>query len=74
MLTLTPDELLEVTGRVRSTAQARTLAALGIPYRLRPDGTVLVFRADLHATPNPRPTSPALRLPAARRVLAGQAR
>lgn len=74
MLTLTPDELVEVTGRRRATAQARALAALGIPYRTRPDGTVLVFRADLHAPPTTRPTSPALRLPAARRLLAGQAR
>jgi hypothetical protein len=63
---LTPDELAELTARTRPRAQAEVLAALGIPYRTRPDGTLVVLRqvvlAVLGAQQERR--GPRLRLPA----------
>lgn len=47
MLTLTPDELRELTGRKRNDAQRAELRAMGIPYRVRTDGTVVVLRIDV---------------------------
>ncbi len=41
---LTDVELREATRRTRPSAQARVLATLGVPYRRRPDGTLLVGR------------------------------
>lgn len=35
---LTSDELVELTGKHRKTAQCRSLFRLGIPYKLRDDG------------------------------------
>jgi hypothetical protein len=68
---LSKAELADLTGKVRLSAQARVLAALGIPYRRRPDGTIVVFRDSLsHAPEKERPPPPRLRLPEARRVLA----
>ena len=64
---LSPDTLRELTGKQKSPAQARVLDALGIPYRRRPDGSIVVFEADIHhASTQNRPTSPKLRLPAPR--------
>ena len=40
-------QLAALTGRVRLSAQRRTLDHLRIPYRLRPDGSIVVFEADL---------------------------
>ena len=61
---LTPDELEQLTGAKRSDAQARELEHLGVPYQKRRDGSIIVLRANVHATTeNHRPTSPALRLP-----------
>ena len=71
---LSPAQLAALTGRVRRSAQRRTLDHLRIPYRLRPDGSIVVFEADLHATTENRPTPPRVRLSPARGVLAGQAR
>lgn len=48
-LTLTKDELAELTGRKRSPAQARALRAMGIDHFTRPDGTVAVLREALQA-------------------------
>lgn len=45
MLTLTPAELREFTGKRRSDAQARVLDHLRLPYSARPDGTLIVLRA-----------------------------
>jgi hypothetical protein len=39
------DELVGLTGRQRSDAQVRTLRAMGIEHRVRPDGSVAVLRA-----------------------------
>lgn len=45
MLTVTQDELAEVTRRDRPSAQARVLRRLGIPFRIHPtDGVLLVAR------------------------------
>ena len=68
---LSPDDLIELTGKRRSAAQREVLAAMGIAYRVRPDGTLAVLRvvAELalghngHATAQNRPSSPRLRLP-----------
>ena len=52
---LSDDQLHEITGRVRRSAQRRTLDHLRIQSRLRPDGSIVVFEADLHATTENRP-------------------
>ena len=62
-LTLTPAELIELTGKQRAPAQARVLQALGVAYRRRPDGSLVVFRAHLNAPQEVGPASPALHLP-----------
>lgn len=63
-LVLTPDELVEYTGKQRSKAQARALKDMGIPYRLRPDGSPVVLRVHvLYETTEERPASPEMHLP-----------
>jgi hypothetical protein len=44
MLTLSPEELRELTAKRRSDAQARVLDFMRIPYRVRPNGTLAVLR------------------------------
>lgn len=44
MLLLSPDELSELTGKATAPAQARVLDAIGIPYRIRPDRSLIVLR------------------------------
>lgn len=72
MLTLTDDEIEQVTRKKRRQAQAKVLTALGIRFQIRPDGTLLVFRASLgipYQEPRPEPkmhlrnAHPKLRLP-----------
>lgn len=46
---LTPRELANLTQRTRSYAQARVLDYMAIPYRRRPDGSLVVLRAHLDA-------------------------
>lgn len=41
---LSDEELQELTGKERPAAQARALKALGVPYKPRPDGTLVVGR------------------------------
>lgn len=41
---LTDAELREATHRRRPLAQARALSAIGVPFKRRPDGTLLVGR------------------------------
>lgn len=41
---LTAAELLELTRKKRSDAQAAVLKALGIEHKVRPDGTVAVLK------------------------------
>ena len=43
-LCLTADELEELTSKRRSDAQARELQEMGIPYRVRRDGSLVVLR------------------------------
>lgn len=48
-LWLSDDELSSATHRRQPAAQARVLDAWGVPYRRRPDGTLLVGRTALEA-------------------------
>jgi len=41
---LDTDELIELTGKKRPTAQMRALNTMGIDHMKRPDGTVAVYR------------------------------
>lgn len=41
---LTRDELIQITGKKHRDAQLRVLVALGIDYKERPDGEILVLR------------------------------
>jgi hypothetical protein len=62
-LCLSADDLHDLTGKERPTAQARVLQAMGIPYRARPDGTLVVLRIHVeYETPQKEPAPPALRL------------
>lgn len=68
---LTADQLEEITGKRRSRSQVDVLAALGIPYKVRPDGKVIVLRAAFevalgYASTPKRSTPPQVRLPAQR--------
>lgn len=68
-LALTDADLVDLTKKVRRSAQARELDALGIPYRRRRDRSILVLRDDLKpkdATTQTQPRTPRLRIPAAR--------
>jgi hypothetical protein len=59
---LSPEELFTLTLRRRSRAQTAVLDSLGVPYRLRPDGSVVVFRRDLEQpTPRVQSRGPQLR-------------
>ena len=44
MLFLTQAELVELTRRIQSDAQARELDAIGIPFRRRSDKSLVVMR------------------------------
>jgi hypothetical protein len=59
---LTDAEIAELTRRERRPAQRRVLDALGIPYRVRPDGTLVVFKAYFNAPTQDRSPPPRLRL------------
>ena len=41
---LTPAEIHEITGKKRPHAQMPVLHALGIPFRIRPDNSLMVLR------------------------------
>lgn len=60
-LCLSPDELRDLTGKTRPAAQERVLASMEIPFRKRPDGSLVVIRTDLLAAPTGRAREPALR-------------
>lgn len=64
MLTLSVIELRDLTGKTRHDAQRRALAFMGVPYRVRPDGSVAVLRiaaeAALGGTSTMRPKEPQL--------------
>ena len=42
---LRSEEIVALTNRQRSTAQARALRTMGIEHRIRPDGTVAILRS-----------------------------
>ena len=46
---LTPDELHELTGKARNSAQLRALRAMGIEHRIRPDGSLAVLRSHVES-------------------------
>lgn len=51
MLTLSPDELRELTACRRSDAQRRALEFMGIPFRVRPGGSLAVLRQHVESMP-----------------------
>ena len=40
---LTPEELVELTGKRQAAAQVRALRFMGLEHRIRPDGSVAVL-------------------------------
>jgi hypothetical protein len=61
VLTLTAEELRELTARVRSDAQQVQLRAMGIPFFVRKDGTVAVLRVSVEGRATIPDREPALR-------------
>lgn len=55
MMTLTDLELAELTQRHRVDARRRALDAMGIPYRVRHDGTLAVLRSHVERDPKGQP-------------------
>lgn len=51
-ITLSKRELVELTGKHRSSVQHRVLNELGIPSKVRSDGAVVVLRCDLQVATN----------------------
>lgn len=54
---LTPAQLVSVTKKVRPKAQARVLRELGVPFKPRPDGTLLVSQASVEAFISGKPAA-----------------
>ena len=73
---LSPEELVELTGKTRPSSQAAVLAALGIPSKARPDKSLVVLRVAVqmalghHQDPSAHPRRPQLRIPANRHATA----
>lgn len=66
---LSHDELVELTGKQRQSAQRQVLLALGIPFKIRPDGSLVVLEAAVqaalgHPSRTEHNSRPKLRLPA----------
>lgn len=63
---LSPDDLVKLTGRTRPGWQARVLDRMKpapIPYRTRPDGTLVVLWSDVQAPQDVQPRrEPRLRI------------
>ena len=55
-------ELIELTRRVRYSSQARELTTMGIPFRRRSDGSIVVMKEDLNASAQKGQASPRLHL------------
>lgn len=55
---LTPDQLRLLTNKRRHTAQVRELVLMGIPHRLRSDGSPVVLQDDLVSYRNKTAKSP----------------
>lgn len=66
---LSPRELVELTGKTRVATQRLELQAMGIPFRLRRDGSIAVLRSAVqvalghHEAQPPRTGRPQLRFP-----------
>jgi hypothetical protein len=58
---LSADEVRVLTGRTRPAFQVRQLEHLGIPYKRRTDGTLVVLRAHLEHLREPPRREPQLR-------------
>ena len=56
---LDADTLHALTGKRRPKAQRQALDAMGVPYRVRPDGHVVVIAADLEHRATPAAQVPA---------------
>jgi hypothetical protein len=61
-LILTRAEVSELTGKRRTDAQQRVLKGLGIFFRVRPDGSVVVLRSDVERGATVQAREPKLRL------------
>ena len=59
-MVLSKFELIELTRRVRYSSQARELTTMGIPFRRRSDGSIVVMKEDLNASATKRPAPPRL--------------
>jgi hypothetical protein len=56
---LSPEELEDYTRKVKFSAQARVLDVAGVPYRKRPDGSLIVLRVHVdYETEKKQPPSP----------------
>jgi len=51
LLCLTQDEVAQLTGRTRPSAQRRALRHMAIDHKQRPDGSVVVLRSALDGVP-----------------------
>lgn len=66
---LSPDDLVELTGKAKPRSQATVLDALGIPHRQRPDRSLVVLRVAVqvalghHEAVTHHQSRPQLRLP-----------
>lgn len=67
-LTLSTADVADLTGKVKAKAQARELTHMGIPYRVRRDGSVAVLRIHVETVEGarsvPRESRPRVRLDA----------
>jgi hypothetical protein len=63
---LSTADLIKLTDKVQKSAQARVLKHMGIPFKTRPDKSIVVFLADINAPAQTQPRTPSLRIPAAR--------
>jgi hypothetical protein len=62
-LCLTDDELTQLTGKTRPSAQVKALRYMAIDHKRRPDGSIVVLRNQLEdpcseSTAKPRRTEP----------------
>jgi hypothetical protein len=46
---LSEAEIQELTGKLRSKAQAAVLRYIGYPYKVRPDGSLIVLRVHVES-------------------------
>ena len=59
---LPTETIIALTGRKRRSAQVRQLKVMGIPHRLRSDGSPVVLEADVVVPNAPAAKAPKLRL------------